>query len=61
MRAFAGVRAGYQRTEVRGSDFSFDDRGPRLAFRLAVPRNPRASIFAEPMVTLSLVGSSSNP
>jgi hypothetical protein len=63
LRAFAGLRAGYYRVEVSGSDYMFDDRGPRVAldlgFRLAVPRSREARVFAEPTVTLSFVGSSS--
>ena len=63
VRLFATARAGYYRTEVRGSDYVFSDRGPRLAldlgFRLAVPRKPNADLFAEPAVMISFVGSSS--
>jgi hypothetical protein len=63
VRVFGGVRAGAYRLEVANSDYMFDDRGARFAldlgFRIAMPRRRDARVFAEPSVTLSLVGSSS--
>ena len=63
VRAFAGVRAGYYRVEVDGSDYMFSDRGPRVALdlglRLPLPHSHEARVFAEPTLTVSFVGSSS--